>query len=88
MVGWAARRWFGQPQVVGEMLAGVLLGLSLFRLIAPSFQQALFPLESKPILFVGAQLGVGLYMFLVAVLATPVCWPSASSFPRAEANGY
>jgi len=67
LVGWAARRWLGQPQVVGEMLAGVLLGPSLFGLFAPSLQQALFPPESKPVLFVGAQLGVGLYMFLVGL---------------------
>jgi len=67
LVGWAAARWFGQPQVVGEMIAGVLLGPSLLGLFAPSVQQALFPAESKPILFVGAQLGVGLYMFLVGL---------------------
>lgn len=67
VVGWAARRWLGQPQVVGEMLAGVLLGPSLFGLFAPSLQQALFPPESRSILFVGAQLGVGLYMFLVGL---------------------
>lgn len=67
LVGWAAQRWLGQPQVVGEMLAGVLLGPSLLGLLAPSVQQALFPAESKPILFVGAQLGVGLYMFLVGL---------------------
>jgi Kef-type K+ transport system membrane component KefB len=67
VVGWAAKRWLGQPQVVGEMLAGVLLGPSLLGLLAPSVQQALFPPESKAVLFVGAQLGVGLYMFLVGL---------------------
>jgi len=67
LVGWAGQRWFGQPQVVGEMVAGVLLGPSLFGLLAPSVQQALFPPESKAVLFVGAQLGVGLYMFLVGL---------------------
>ena len=63
-VGWAGKRYLGQPQVVGEMVAGVLLGPSLFGLLAPDLQRALFPPESKSILFVGAQLGVGLYMFL------------------------
>jgi Kef-type K+ transport system membrane component KefB len=66
-VGWVARRHLGQPQVVGEMIAGVLLGPSLLGLLAPDLQRLLFPPESKSILFVGAQLGVGLYMFLVGL---------------------
>lgn len=67
LVGWAAHRWLGQPQVVGEMIAGVILGPSLFGLLAPQIQGFMFPPESKAVLFVGAQLGVGLYMFLVGL---------------------
>lgn len=67
LVGWAAHRWLGQPQVVGEMIAGVILGPSLFGLLAPQVQGFIFPPESKAVLFVGAQLGVGLYMFLVGL---------------------
>ncbi|MFA4939113.1 cation:proton antiporter [Brevundimonas sp.] len=67
IVGWLAKRYLGQPQVVGEMIAGVILGPSLFGLLAPDLQAALFPKDSKSILFVGAQLGVGLYMFLVGL---------------------
>lgn len=66
-VGWLAKKYFGQPQVVGEMIAGVVLGPSLFGLLAPNIQAALFPAESKAILFVGAQMGVGLYMFMVGL---------------------
>ncbi len=66
-VGWLAKKYFGQPQVVGEMIAGVVLGPSLFGLLAPDIQAALFPAESKAILFVGAQMGVGLYMFMVGL---------------------
>ncbi|MDG2521319.1 cation:proton antiporter [Caulobacter segnis] len=66
-VGWLAQKYFGQPQVVGEMIAGVILGPSLFGLFAPDLQAMLFPKESKAILFVGAQMGVGLYMFLVGL---------------------
>jgi Kef-type K+ transport system membrane component KefB len=66
LVGMLARR-IGQPQVVGEMIAGVLLGPSLFGLFFPETQQALFPKETLKVLYVGAQLGVGLYMFLVGV---------------------
>ncbi len=67
IVGSVAQKWFGQPRVVGEMIAGVLLGPSLFGLVAPDTQAFLFPPESKPILFVIAQFGVGLYMFLVGL---------------------
>ena len=63
-VGRLAQR-LGQPQVVGEMIAGVLLGPSLFGLLAPDLQRALFPKETLGMLYVAAQLGVGLYMFLV-----------------------
>ena len=65
-VGALARR-LGQPQVVGEMIAGVMLGPSLFGLFLPALQQKIFPPDSLKVLFVGAQLGVGLYMFLVGV---------------------
>jgi Kef-type K+ transport system membrane component KefB len=55
----------GQPQVVGEMIAGVTLGPSLFGLLWPQGQAMLFPRESLDMLYVGGQIGVGLYMFLV-----------------------
>ncbi|HEX8415569.1 MAG TPA: cation:proton antiporter, partial [Sphingomicrobium sp.] len=32
VVGWLGQKFLGQPQVVGEMIAGVLLGPSLFGL--------------------------------------------------------
>ncbi|KAK43601.1 potassium transporter [Caballeronia jiangsuensis] len=63
-VGRLAQR-VGQPQVVGEMIAGVLLGPSLFGMLLPHWQQALFPKATMGTLYVAAQLGVGLYMFLV-----------------------
>ena len=66
LVGAMSRR-LGQPQVVGEMIAGVFLGPSLLGLAFPGVQQLVFPKESLKILYVGAQLGVGLYMFLVGV---------------------
>jgi Kef-type K+ transport system membrane component KefB len=60
-------RLLGQPQVVGEMIAGVFLGPSLLGLLFPAIQTRLFPPASLNLLYVGAQLGVGLYMFLVGV---------------------
>lgn len=66
-VGWLGKKYLHQPQVVGEMIAGVLLGPTLFGLVAPDLQKMLFPKESISVLYVGAQLGVGLYMFLVGL---------------------
>ena len=66
-MGWLMKRLFDQPQVIGEMIAGVLLGPSLFGLLAPGVQAAIFPKDTKSVLYVGAQLGVGLYMFLVGL---------------------
>jgi len=65
IVGWGGRRFLGQPQVVGEMIAGVFLGPSLLGLLAPDVQATIFPKETRTVLYCGAQLGVGLYMFLV-----------------------
>lgn len=65
VVGWLGQKLLAQPQVVGEMIAGVILGPSLFGLFFPDIQAAVFPKETKNVLYTGAQLGVGLYMFLV-----------------------
>ena len=65
VVGWLGQKFLGQPQVVGEMIAGVVLGPSLLGLLFPAMQEAIFPKETRNVLYAGAQLGVGLYMFLV-----------------------
>jgi Kef-type K+ transport system membrane component KefB len=62
----AAKR-IGQPQVVGEMIAGVMLGPSLLGLVWPGSTELIFTKESRGILYAGGQLGVGLYMFLVGL---------------------
>ncbi|KQN08123.1 cation:proton antiporter [Sphingomonas aurantiaca] len=66
-MGWIMKRFFDQPQVIGEMIAGVILGPSLLGLLAPDVQAMIFPKDAKPVLYVCAQLGVGLYMFLVGL---------------------
>src|SRR5262245_44519095 len=81
VVGRLARR-LGQAQVVGEMIAGILLGPSLLGLSAPALQRALFPATlalpvggttatvphpSMSILYALAQVGLVLYMFLVGL---------------------
>jgi Kef-type K+ transport system membrane component KefB len=67
LCGWAVRRFLNQPQVIGEMVAGVILGPSLLGSLAPGLQQFLFPPESKPLLYAVAQTGIALYMFLVGL---------------------
>lgn len=67
VVGWLGQKFLHQPQVVGEMIAGVVLGPSLFGLFLPDVQLAIFPKETRNVLYVGAQLGVGLYMFMVGL---------------------
>ncbi|WP_334178897.1 cation:proton antiporter [Pseudoxanthomonas sp.] len=64
LIGGLAKR-IGQPQVVGEMIAGVTLGPSLLGWAFPGLQAALFPAQTLDTLYVFAQFGVGLYMFLV-----------------------
>lgn len=60
-------RKFGQPQVVSEMIAGVVLGPSLFGLIFPELQSQLFPKASLTIIYAVSQMGLVLYMFLIGV---------------------
>jgi Kef-type K+ transport system membrane component KefB len=64
----------GQPQVVAEMITGVLLGPSLFGMLAPEWQQWLFPWDKTQssrdtscYLFPASQLGLALYMFIVGM---------------------
>lgn len=66
VVGWLAVQ-VGQPRVVGEMIAGILLGPTLFGALAPDIQQQLFSADHRPFLSLGAQIGIGLYMFLVGL---------------------
>jgi Kef-type K+ transport system membrane component KefB len=67
LVGLASQR-LGQPQVVGEMIAGVLLGPSLLGRIAPDVQHHLFPPgPANVVLYTAAQIGLVLYMFLIGL---------------------
>ncbi|WP_431990645.1 cation:proton antiporter [Streptomyces albogriseolus] len=54
-----------QPRVLGEMIAGVLLGPTFFGALFPETQKAVFPVEVKPILYVLSTIGLTLFMFLV-----------------------
>jgi Kef-type K+ transport system membrane component KefB len=60
-------RRLGQPQVIGEVVAGIVLGPSLLGQFAPSVQVFLLPTSVAPYLSTVAQVGVVLFMFLVGV---------------------
>jgi Kef-type K+ transport system membrane component KefB len=60
-----ALRRVGQPPVIGEMIAGVLLGPSLLGLLLPGVQDALFPDEVRPMLYVVSHIGLVAFMFEV-----------------------
>lgn len=56
-----------QPRVVGEMVAGILLGPSLLGWLAPNISSALFPPESLGHLNSLSQVGLLIFMFLVGL---------------------
>lgn len=57
----------GQPKVVGEMLAGIMLGPSLLGWIAPGAWAFLFPPFSQDLLHALAQIGVIFFLFLIGL---------------------
>ena len=69
-VGWLFRR-LHQPQVVGEMAAGLMLGPSLLGWLAPDLSAALFPPESLGYLNTLSQVGLIVFMFLVGLELEP-----------------
>jgi Kef-type K+ transport system membrane component KefB len=66
LVGLVFRR-LGQPAVIGEVVAGILLGPSLLGRVAPDVLRFVMPPEAAPHLSLLAQLGVIVYMFLVGL---------------------
>jgi Kef-type K+ transport system membrane component KefB len=65
-IGFLGRR-AGQPQVVAEMLAGIILGPSLLGLFWPEMFVKVFPADTMRVLFPVAQLGLAAYMFVVGL---------------------
>src|SRR5215471_7973356 len=66
LVAWAFGK-VGQPQVVGEMAAGIALGPTLFGWLFPSAYHALFPAGSLGFLNALSQTGLTIFIFLVGV---------------------
>jgi len=64
--GWIFRK-IGQPTVIGEIIAGIALGPSLFGLYFPDMEGALFPADSLGNLQLLSQVGLILFMFIVGM---------------------
>lgn len=65
VVGYFGRRLLGQPQVVCEMITGVLIGPSFFGHYWPNAFATLVPKETIPMIYCLAQIGLVLYMFVI-----------------------
>lgn len=64
--GWIFKK-IGQPTVIGEIIAGIVLGPSLIGYYFPEYSMALFPKESLPNLQFLSQIGLILFMFVVGM---------------------
>ena len=60
-------RWIGQPPVMGEMIAGIVLGPSVLGFIFPEAMAFLFPPASLETLRLLSQIGVVIFMFIVGM---------------------
>ena len=71
-------RWLGQPSVIGEIVAGIVLGPSLLGAAAPSAYAFLLPATATGYLGLLAKVGVVLFMFLVGLELNPSSLRKAS----------
>lgn len=70
-LGWVFQRYLRQPPVIGEIVAGLMLGPSLLGAVAPAAATALLPAAAAPFLGILAKVGVVLFMFLVGLELDP-----------------
>ncbi len=66
ILGWVCKK-IGQPTVIGEIAAGILLGPSFVGMYFTGFSAALFPVESFGNLQFLSQIGLILFMFMVGM---------------------
>lgn len=67
----ASLRRIGQPMVIAEITAGIVLGPSLLGWLAPGVMDAVFPKASMPLLGMLSQVGLVLFMFLIGLELDP-----------------
>jgi Kef-type K+ transport system membrane component KefB len=70
-VGGLFRRYLGQPPVIGEILAGIMLGPSVLGAISPAAYEMLLPSGAASYLGLISKVGVVLFMFLVGLDLDP-----------------
>lgn len=70
LIGQLFRR-YGQPQVIGEMAAGIVLGPTLFGSFAPALSAMIFPPASLGFLQAISQLGMVIFMFIIGLELDP-----------------
>ena len=63
----AVFKYLQQPPVIGEVIAGIMLGPSLLGALAPGVSEYLLPKTVAPLLGIIAQVGVVLFMFLIGL---------------------
>lgn len=66
LFGWICIK-LKQPSVIGEMIAGIVLGPSLFGMYFPELSVMIFPKESLPNLQFLSQIGLILFMYIVGM---------------------
>lgn len=66
LFGWFFKK-IGQPTVIGEIIAGIILGPSLIGMYFPEFSNALFPQQSLGNLQFLSQIGLIFFMFVVGM---------------------
>ena len=64
--GWLFKK-IGQPTVIGEILAGIVLGPSVLGNISPEASAFLFPIESLGNITILSQFGLILFMFAIGM---------------------
>lgn len=64
--GWIFKK-IGQPSVIGEIIAGIALGPSLFGLYFPDLNHSLFPVDSLGNLQLLSQVGLIFFMFVIGM---------------------
>jgi Kef-type K+ transport system membrane component KefB len=67
LVGRVFERWLGQPAVIGEIVAGLLLGPSAFGALLPGASRWLLPPDVVGHVGVLANIGVVFFLFLVGL---------------------
>lgn len=66
LFGWISNK-IGQPAVIGEMIAGIVLGPSLLGMYFPEISGALFPVESLGNIQFLSQIGLIFFMYTIGM---------------------